>query len=955
MCHVIQPDIFVITESWLKDFIDDNQVIDDTYQVHRQDRTGKGGGGILILVKSQYFSEERPELLSTSEYANEIFTVEVKNNDGQKLLIIGAYRPDSVSLYNFIPNLDHTLCTAYQAGFTDIIITGDFNTRNITWEDDSNLHLAPQDMQFTTLLEQYGLTQMVHEPTTLTGYIDDLFITSHPDKVNKIFIRGYDYDSDHFLIEALYNWKKNKLIQIKRKVYDMTKANFVELKTQLTNMDHSELTRQDLTIDQKWKSWYDKLMHAINITIPQKTIGKRTTPPWIDLECLKLIRKKNRTLSKAKKSQNPETERNFRSLRNRIKNVIKQKARFYINNLCENLATDPKKFWSLLKTKTKKNSLPQILRDAAGNDANTDIEKAELFKVYFHSTFNFQDNLPYPPLDIFTDPGLALVQVTPQEVSNELKSLNVNKAIGPDGIPTAVLKECHTEISHSLSTIFNLSLLTGTVPKAWKEANIVPIYKKGNPNLVTNYRPVSLLPVISKILEKLIHTKILPHILPKITQSQHGFMPSRSTVTQLLSTFTQVNQALDSGTRTDIIYFDLAKAFDSVPHKLLTYKLQSFGFNGPLLNWFSHYLLDRQQRVVINGSKSTWSPVISGVPQGATLGPLKFILYVNDLPNTLSPNTQCGIFADDTKILRQITTTQDTKLLQTDIDKLFDWSTNWGLKFNPKKCMVLSINRQHTRNNIDLFDYTMNGTKLKSEENVKDLGVIIDKNFSWATHIYTMVRKAHSRSWLCMRAIGFHAPRKAKLASYLTMVRSILEYGSTIWSPSYKHLIICIESIQRRATNYILNNPKRPNPMHINYKERLLLLKLLPLSFRREILDIQLFLKIWNSANKFGLDQYIHFTEPTITRITRSTTTAITLSYRRSRLSTTPHFYPYRLSLLWNKLPMVLRLKLRYMNENYKIKKILVPYYMSKLSDTYDPLVTCTWVTHCTCPRCRPW
>ena len=253
MCHIIQPDIFVITESWLKDFIDDTQIIDETYQVHRQDRIGKGGGGILILVKSEYFSEERPELLSSSELANEIFAVEVKNDTGQKLLIIGAYRPDSVSLYNFVPNLDLTLCNAYQAGFTNIIVTGDFNTRNITWTEDSNLHLAPQDMQFTTLLEQYGLTQMVREPTTLTGYIDDLFITSFPDQVHKLIIRGYDYDSDHFLIEALIQWNKNKQVQTKRTVYDMTKADFIELKLQLTNMDHTDLTSRDLTIDQKWE------------------------------------------------------------------------------------------------------------------------------------------------------------------------------------------------------------------------------------------------------------------------------------------------------------------------------------------------------------------------------------------------------------------------------------------------------------------------------------------------------------------------------------------------------------------------------------------------------------------------------------------------------------------------------------------------------------------------------
>ena len=152
MCQIIDPDIFVITESWLKDFIDNNEVIGETYQIHRQDRKGKGGGGILILVKSEYFSEERPDLKSPSLAANEILSVEVRNNKGQKLLIVGAYRPDSVTLYNFVPNLDFTLCNAYLTGFTDIIVTGDFNTRNITWNEQSDTDLGPQDLDFSLLL-----------------------------------------------------------------------------------------------------------------------------------------------------------------------------------------------------------------------------------------------------------------------------------------------------------------------------------------------------------------------------------------------------------------------------------------------------------------------------------------------------------------------------------------------------------------------------------------------------------------------------------------------------------------------------------------------------------------------------------------------------------------------------------------------------------------------------------
>ena len=726
-----------------------------------------------------------------------------------------------------------------------------------------------------------------------------------------------------------------------------------ELKQQLTTLQHNYLTDQTLDIDDKWNTWYKQIMEAINRHIPQKKLGKTDTPPWIDLECLKLIRKKNRTLSRAKKSKNPETEKKFRVLRNRIKNLINHKARIYVNNLCENLYGNPKKFWSFLKTKTKSNSLPQILRTINGIEAKTDLEKANLLNDYFYSTFNQHQDLPLPNIIEYNDPELNSINLDITEVSKELKNINTNKAIGPDGIPSIVLKECHHELSPSLCQIFNLSLKSGIVPNAWKCANIVPVYKKGNVNITSNYRPVSLLSVISKILERLIYNKIITNILPKITSKQHGFMPSKSTITQLLATFTEVNTNIDTGRRTDIIYFDLAKAFDSVPHNLLTHKLKQFGFNGPLLNWMTNNLLNRKQRVIVNGSHSKWSSVASGVPQGATLGPLNFLLYVNDLPNSLNMDTECGVFADDTQILRDIKTNKDIETLQNDINALYTWSIDWGLKFNETKCKVLSIRKALTIDQLDSPNYQLNNIKLESTTTIQDLGITIDNQLSWSNHIYTTIRKAHSRSWLCMRALGFHAHQRAKKTTYITMVRSILEYGSPIWSPTYKYLITALESIQRRATNYILNNPKRPSPLHIDYKQRLQQLKLLPLTFRREILDLKTFLKIWNSPNKLGLDKLLQFSAPSEGRVTRAMASGLTLKYTKTRLATTAHFYPYRISMTWNKLPYNMRLSLRYLTDSEKIKRILNQYYYARLSERFDPINTCTWVTHCDCNQCK--
>ena len=246
--------------------------------------------------------------------------------------------------------------------------------------------------------------------------------------------------------------------------------------------------------------------------------------------------------------------------------------------------------------------------------------------------------------------------------------------------------------------------------------------------------------------------------------------------------------------------------------------------------------------MVINNSQSNWLPVTSGVPQGSILGPLLFLLYINDLPDVLSPNTLCAIFADDTNIYRHIQSHQDHQILQHDISKVHNCSTIWGLTFNKNKCNIISLKRT-CKNNSTEFLYRMDNTLLARMSRVNDLGVLINSNMQWHAHINSLSSKASQRIWLNIRTLGFHAPLKSKLVTYMTTVRSILEYNTPLWSPVTRDNIMVIESIQRKATNYITNNPKRPAPNRLEYKERLIECKLLPLTYRREIYDLVFFVK----------------------------------------------------------------------------------------------------------------
>jgi hypothetical protein len=546
------------------------------------------------------------------------------------------------------------------------------------------------------------------------------------------------------------------------------------------------------------------------------------------------------------------------------------------------------------------------------------------------------------------DDTLCDITFTKDEILKELKDINPNKAPGPDGLSSRVLKTCCVELAGPVQTLFNQSLQTSKVPTDWKRANVAPIFKKGSKVEPSNYRPVSLLPIISKTLERCILNKILDTIAPKISKLQHGFMKGKSTMTQIMTVLSNIHRIFDERKQTDVIYFDLSKAFDSVPHKLLIHKLKSFGIHGRLLDWITHYLSDRKQRVTLDGTCSAWLPVASGVPQGSILGPILFLLYINDLPDILSPDTLCAIFADDTKIYRQITDIADTKALQEDINNIALWGQTWGLKFNNTKTVHLTI---ATKTSIETT-FTMGEDNIEKVESTNDLGIEVRNDLKWSSHIDKIVKKAKQRLGLIIRTLGFDAPRRAKQTAYISLVRSILETGSQLWSPHDKDSLSKLEKVQRTATKYITNNPHITQQGYVNYKTRLLETGLLPLSYRREIADLSYFCKHLHS-DITNLIDFITENKRQGGIRTRSQSQAITYTIPKTKTSQSAHFYPARIARLWNSLPENLRETLQFQRNSTIVKQHLIPLYKIELSNLFDPDNTCTWIHTCQCTRCR--
>ena len=308
------------------------------------------------------------------------------------------------------------------------------------------------------------------------------------------------------------------------------------------------------------------------------------------------------------------------------------------------------------------------------------------------------------------------------DVCKLLCKIDPSKSPGPDNIPGKLLKEGAQWIDEPLTKLFNMSMTTGRLPKDWTRAHITPIYKKGPKNLPNNYRPVSLTSFIVKIMERLIHQE-LPQFFTnnnKLISSQHGFRSKHSCQTQLLESAHQWAKALDQKSSVHVIFLDFSKAFDTVPHMKLCTKLDNIGIRGDILNWIRAFLSDCQQRVLLDNQCSEWTTVTSGVPQGSILGPLLFLVYVNDISTNMSSETR--LFADDCTLFRNVSCKQDCISLHNDLTKIFSWSQTWQLSLNISKCKVLCISNKRSSPS---YTYMMNNSPLEFVDDFKYLGVHI--------------------------------------------------------------------------------------------------------------------------------------------------------------------------------------------------------------------------------------
>ena len=354
-----------------------------------------------------------------------------------------------------------------------------------------------------------------------------------------------------------------------------------------------------------------------------------------------------------------------------------------------------------------------------------------------------------------------------------------------------------------VSGVQSVDNLPGTDHEAIQFANIVPVHKKGDKHLTSNYRPISLTSVIIKIMEKIIHRQVVT-ILEQhnlINDCQFGFRHKHSTVSLLLEAVNDWANTLENRNSAHCVFLDLAKAFDSVSHPRLLIKLEALGITGDLLNWFKAFLSDRRQRVVVNGQFSSWLPVTSGVPQGSVLGPLLFLLYINDISTVVS-HSKVKLFADDVTVYKEISCPNDATLLQLDLSNIAQWAQKWLLRLNPLKCDSIVISNKRSP---PLPAYHLDSSVISHHPVVRYLGVLVDCKLNWNEHCRYVSAKA-TRSLNFLRHCLYNASSLIKSSVYKCVVRPTLEYACPVWHPYTTKNINTLESVQRRAARWASNS-----------------------------------------------------------------------------------------------------------------------------------------------------
>ena len=872
------------------------------------------GGGTAIYAKSSLPITRLPQLeLDEEEWI--WCKITLRN---ATLAICCLYLPPKLQsdrLDLFLERFTESVSMAHALNPNAILITGDFNAGNIYLRPGyTNSGTTAFDHKLKDAAFTLGLHQLINQPTRLTdttANLRDLIFTSNDELTIDSGILSQFSTLDHFPVFTTLNISTTKTPPTSKTIWDYEKLDADRFTRLLMNIDWRHILSLD--IDTATSQFTSTILSAAKQAIPTKTIRVRQMDkPWVTNELKRNIRKRDRLFKTARhRPTNDQAWDRWRQQRNLVTDLNRRLKQDHLTAQIHRLLQykhDPYKYHQLLRNitgRTRRETIPPLLT-GDGRILTTDEDIATVFNDHFAS----QSHLAVPPNHTPTThnrgpvPTLNEITTTPQEVLKILNSLDPNKSCGPDQLPAKIIKLSAIIIAEPLSELFNNSFRLGIFPEMWKEANIHPIFKKkGSQSDPTNYRPISLLSILSKVMEKIVFRNIYDHLLEHqlLSDRQSGYRPHHSTQLQLTYLCHNLYKSLDLGHNFTAIFLDISKYFDKIWHFGLIHKCKNeFGITGSLLTWIKSYLHNRKHRVEISSSFSCYKTINAGCPQGSVLGPLLALLYLNELSNITENNIQ--FFADDTTLHASHTTSNFSTIqrsLQNDLDKIFKYGQQWIISFNPTKTVQLTLSNSSTPATPQL---NFGGQPVPTARSHKHLGITFSQDLRFHDHINDIILKVN-KSLSPIYPIATLLPRPTLDLIYRIYIRPHFDYCDIIYDGNITVTdSLRLERLQNRVARLVTGTLRRTSTDKLRQE-----LGWDSLKTRRDIHKLNMYYELRHPQSL--LPTYITSIIPN-TRLhdtNRTLRNANTQTLPINRITSFQNSFVPATTRLWNTLPIQIR------------------------------------------------
>lgn len=904
-------DIFCVAETFLDSSVsdDDPRLALDGYSLIRSDHPADTKrGGVCIFYKSCLSLVHKPELSNL----NECIVCEIHSGIKRVFLTL-IYRSPSQTLdeFNlFKQKLDMTLSSINNYSPYLSLLLGDLNARNTTWWEDDITNTYGTDMYDLASLN--GLHQLIDEPTHIlpnsSSCIDLIFSSTTSSIIESGVLPSLHPRCHHQLTFVKINFKVVYPLPYKRRIWDFPKADCESIKRAMDSIDWDNIL-SPLCVNKRVEFLTETILNVCSNFIPNKIVVVRDKDtPWMSDRIKKLILEKAKAYRQYVKHGKAAADLSILKIhQSKCKAVIKTAKDDYYNKLAASLNepnVSAKKYWSTINRILNKKKIPLIPPLHDNNRIVTDtMEKANIFNKFFAKQCSLLETTSELPQSyLLTNHHLNSVKFDSDKILKIIRSLNVNKAHGWDNLSVRMIKICDDTLIKPLVNIFKCSLATSVYPSYWKRGNISPCHKKKEKFIVNNYRPVSLLPILDKVFEKCIYDDIYTYFEKHslFSSCQSGFRRNDSCISQLLSITHDIFSNFDANPAMDTrgVFLDISKAFDRVWHEGLIFKLQTYGITGPLLSLLRDFLHERLQRVVLNGQTSIWEQILAGVPQGSILGPLLFLIYINDIPQNLLSTTK--IFADDVSLFSAV----DSQVacadrLNHDLECINEWAHQWKMSFNPdpsKSAVEVYFSKKTAP--VLVPPILFNGQVVATHDFQKHIGLLLDKKLSFTNHLDEKISKVNKIIGLIKR-LRFLLPRRTLMDIYRSFARPLLDYGDILYdNPGNSTFVDRLESVQYNATLAITGCIRGTSREKL-YNE----LGIESLNDRRHCRRLCFFYKIAKGNSPQYLKNYLPV--PNESKYTlRSNSSVRSVKVRTERFQNS--FFPFCLSE-WNKLDCHIR------------------------------------------------